>query len=156
MSAKCPSSIAGRALRLLQTWEQRRELALGPLVTVLIGVVLAAKQYLAIVPRGEGIPHLARLVEPKDVLVEGMVKARGALVARVGEMHVGAQRYLLLGLAYALCVGDDLPRKALGIVLADDLLDVGRHGPLRRRVQHDRDAHRAHVGLLARGGVLLL
>eukprot|EP00966_Prymnesium_polylepis_P072749 1689201-Prymnesium_polylepis.1 len=102
------------------------------------------------------MPHLARLVQRDDVLVEGVVKSRVALVARVAKVHVRAQRELLLSLGDALCVGDDLPRKALGIVLADHLLDVGRDLPRRWRVLHDGDAHRAHVGPLTGGGVLLL
>eukprot|EP00966_Prymnesium_polylepis_P212548 4923283-Prymnesium_polylepis.1 len=71
-------------------------------------------------------------------------------------MHIGAQRDLVLRLDPALGVGDHLAREALGIILIDHLLDVGRHRSGRQRVLHDRDADRAHVGLLTGSGVLLL
>eukprot|EP00966_Prymnesium_polylepis_P335702 7391035-Prymnesium_polylepis.1 len=137
------------AARHLQLREQRREVGLSPLLALLLCVVLAARQHLAVVPRSKSVLHLARLVQRDDVLVEGVVEPRVALVARVAKVHVRAQHDLLLNLGDALGVGDDLPSEALGILLADHLLDKGRHPAHRRRVLHDRDADRAHVGLLA-------
>lgn len=55
-----------KATCLLEVGEQRREVLLRPLLALLVGVVLAARQHLAVVPRGEGVPHLARLVPDKS------------------------------------------------------------------------------------------
>ena len=88
--------------------------------------------------------------------MEGVVEAPVALVARVAEVDVGGERDLLLLGHLALADLDNPASVPVRVLLADDLLDVGLHGPLRRRVQHDGDADRAHVRPLPSRGVLHL
>ena len=88
--------------------------------------------------------------------MEGVVEAPIALVARVAEVDVGGERDLLLLGHLALANLDHPASVPVRVLLADDLLDVGLHGPLRRRVQHDGDADRAHVRPLPSRGVLHL
>ena len=114
---------------VLEIGEERREVGLVPLLALLLLVVLAAREHLALVPRGERVLHLASLVHQQDVLVEGVVEARVALVARIAKVDVRAQRDLLLLRSHALGVGDHLAREALGVVLVDHVLGVGGHRP---------------------------
>ena len=88
--------------------------------------------------------------------MEGVVEAPVALVARVAEVDVGGERDLLLLGHLALANLDHPASVPVRVLLADDLLDVGLDGPLRRRVQHDGDADRAHVRPLPSRGVLHL
>ena len=88
--------------------------------------------------------------------MECVVEAPVALVARVAEVDVGGERDLLLLGHLALADLDHPASVPVRVLLADDLLDVGLHGPLRRRVQHDGDADRAHVRPLPSRGVLHL
>ena len=88
--------------------------------------------------------------------MEGVVEAPVALVARVAEVDVGGERDLLLLGHLALAHLDHPASVPVRVLLADDLLDVGLDGPLRRRVQHDGDADRAHVRPLPSRGVLHL